>query len=59
MTDPYSVLEVSRDASDDEIKKKHIVTSAENIIRMPISIIRTRIRQRRNSKKSSRPISRS
>ena len=57
MTDPYSVLGVSRDASDDE--KKHIVTSAENIIRMPISIIRTRIRQRRNSKKSSRPISRS
>ena len=40
MTDPYSVLGVSRDASDDEI-------------------IRTRIRQRRNSKKSSRPISRS
>lgn len=58
MTDPYSVLGVSRDASDDEIKK-HIVTSAENIIRMPISIIRIRIRQRRNSKKSSRPISRS
>ena len=58
MTDPYSVLGVSRDASDDEIKK-HIVTSAENIIRMPTSIIRTRIRQRRNSKKSSKPISRS
>ena len=58
MTDPYSVLEVSRDASDDEIKKAY-----RNLSRKyhPDANINNpnKDRQRRNSKKSSRPISRS
>ena len=51
--DPYKVLGVSYDATEDEIKK-HIGRSAASIIRMPMSENRIR----KNSKKSSKRFSR-
>ncbi len=45
MTDPYSVLGVDRNASDDEIKKAYRQLSRK-YHRMPISIIRTKTRQK-------------
>ena len=47
MRDPYSVLGVPPDATDEEIKK-HIESLAESIIPMLISTIRTRRLPRRN-----------
>lgn len=46
MRDPYSVLGVSPNATDEEIKK-HIEGLAESITRMPISTTPTRRRLRR------------
>lgn len=58
MFDPYSILGVSRDASDEEIKR-HTESSAGSIIRMQISITPIRTRRRKSLKRSSRPMIRS
>lgn len=57
MTDPYSVLGVSRDATDEEIKKAYR-TLSRSITLMRISIILIRIRQRKCLRQSSRLITR-
>lgn len=57
MTDPYSVLGVSRDATDEEIKKAYRTLSRKYHL-MRISIILIRIRQRKCLRQSSRLITR-
>ncbi len=57
MTDPYQILGVSRDASDDEIKKAYR-TLSRSTTQMRISITLTKTRQKPNSKKYSRLTSR-
>ena len=59
MIDPYSVLGVSRDASDDEDKESIPSDEPANIIRMQILIIPTGNRLRRSLNRSSRPMNRS
>lgn len=57
MIDPYSILGISRDASDEEVKKAYRKMS-RSIIRMPILTIRIKNRLRRNSSRFSRLMSR-
>ena len=57
MQDPYSILGVSRDASDEDIKKAYRKLS--RIYHPDANItIQTKIRQKPNSKKSNRLTSR-
>ena len=58
MTDPYQILGVSRDASDDEIQEGLSYAEPQVPARMRISITLTKTRQKPNSKKYSRLTSR-
>lgn len=58
MRNPYEVLGVSPGATDEEIKR-HTENSADSIIRMRMSTVRTRRLQKKNLKKFSRHIHRS
>ena len=66
MIDPYSILGISRDASDEEVKKAyrkmsrkyHQDANIDGQQRIPILTIRIKNRLRRNSSRFSRLMSR-